>query len=218
LALLLLVGLLLRLLLGLLLSPVLPLLPSNIDIVRECGIVLLHLLKFFLDRSQFFLTFESKNECIHLVIILNNWNLEAVFIWAHLFDVGALIVVAQGVWGGVIGRLLHMCWRRRSHHACRMRRSHHPHLHQVVRWSLFLAWGRRSGAAAVGASHLLHTWGRRSGAVVTGASHLVAWGRRCGAARGRSKPPIVVSGLPLRELWMLANHRWSNVEKTTSTR
>jgi hypothetical protein len=40
-------GVLLRLLSGLLL------LPSSIDISSMCGIVLLHLLKFFLDGSQF---------------------------------------------------------------------------------------------------------------------------------------------------------------------
>jgi hypothetical protein len=58
--------LLLRLRLGLLLPP------SSIDIASQCGVVLLHLLKFFLDRSYFFVTFESENERIHLVIILNN--------------------------------------------------------------------------------------------------------------------------------------------------
>jgi hypothetical protein len=73
--------------------------------------------------------------------------------------------------------------------------------------------GRRSGAVAARASHLLHTLGRRSGAAATGASHLIAWGRRSGEARGRSKPPIAVLGLPLYELWVLANHRWPNVEK-----
>jgi hypothetical protein len=46
-------GLILRLLAGLLLPPVLLLLPSSIDIVSQCGIILLCLLKFFLDRSQF---------------------------------------------------------------------------------------------------------------------------------------------------------------------
>jgi hypothetical protein len=70
-----------------------------------------------------------------------------------------------------------------------------------------------------GTSHLLHTRGRRSGAVVARASHLMARGRRSGASRGRSKPLIVVSGLPLRELRVLANHRWPNVEKiATCTR
>jgi hypothetical protein len=51
--LLLLVGLLLCLLAGLLFPPVLLLLPSSIDIASQCGIVLLYLLKFFLDRCQF---------------------------------------------------------------------------------------------------------------------------------------------------------------------
>jgi hypothetical protein len=48
----LLVSILLRLLAGILLPPVL-LLPSSIDITSQCGVVHLHLLKFFLDRSQF---------------------------------------------------------------------------------------------------------------------------------------------------------------------
>jgi hypothetical protein len=46
-------GLLLRLLLSLLLPPVPLLLPSSIDIASQCSVVLLRLLKFFLDRSQF---------------------------------------------------------------------------------------------------------------------------------------------------------------------
>jgi hypothetical protein len=46
-------GLLLHLLLGLLLPPGLLLLSSSIDISSQCGIVLLHLLKFFLDGSKF---------------------------------------------------------------------------------------------------------------------------------------------------------------------
>jgi hypothetical protein len=46
-------GLILRFLAGLLLPPVLLILPSSIDIVSQCGIILLRLLKFFLDRSQF---------------------------------------------------------------------------------------------------------------------------------------------------------------------
>jgi hypothetical protein len=45
--------LLIRLLLGLLLPPALLLLPSSIDIESQCNVVLLRLLKFFLDRSQF---------------------------------------------------------------------------------------------------------------------------------------------------------------------
>jgi hypothetical protein len=44
---------LLHLLAGLLLSLLLILLPSSIDIMSQCGIVRFHLLKFFLDRSQF---------------------------------------------------------------------------------------------------------------------------------------------------------------------
>jgi hypothetical protein len=68
------------------------------------------------------------------------------------------------------------------------------------------SWRREeSGVAAARASHLLHTRGRRIGAVMAGASHLVAQGRRSGAARGRSKPPVVVSGLPFCELQVLAN-------------
>jgi hypothetical protein len=50
------------------------------------------------------------------------------------------------------------------------------------------------------ASHLLHTRERRGGAVAAGASHLMACRRRSGAARGRSKSPVAVSGLPLHEL------------------
>jgi hypothetical protein len=76
-----------------------------------------------------FLTFESKNERIHLVIILNKWNLEAMFIWAHVSVLRALIVVARGCRGGVT----QACQRRR--------RSHHPYLHRVIRWSLLLARG-----------------------------------------------------------------------------
>jgi hypothetical protein len=44
---------LLRLLMGLLFPPVHLLLPFSIDITRQCGVVRLRLLKFFLDRSQF---------------------------------------------------------------------------------------------------------------------------------------------------------------------
>jgi hypothetical protein len=47
--------------------------------------------------------------------------------------------------------------------------------------------------------------GGGSGAVAAGASHLLAWGRRSGAARGRRKPPVAVSGLPLRVQGVLAN-------------
>jgi hypothetical protein len=44
--------------------------------------------------------------------------------------------------------------------------------------------------------------------VVARASHLLAAReRRGGVARGRSEPPVAVSGLPLRELRVLANHR-----------
>jgi hypothetical protein len=122
------------------------LLPFSIDIVSQCDVVLLHLLKFFLDESQFvFLTIESENEHIHLVIILNNWNVEAVFIWADLSDVRAFIVVA---WGG-----------RGVTRVCQRRRRHLPHLHTWV-----VGWRRRSGAAAARASHLLAVWGRRGGA------------------------------------------------------
>jgi hypothetical protein len=46
----------------------------------------------------------------------------------------------------------------------------------------------------------------RCGAVAAGSSHLLARGRRSGAAQGRSKPLVAVSGLPLRKLRMLANH------------
>jgi hypothetical protein len=53
--------------------------------------------------------------------------------------------------------------------------------------------------AAGRASYLLHVRGRRNG-----------------AARARSEPPVVVLGLLLRELRMLlANHGWFNIEKTT---
>jgi hypothetical protein len=45
-------SLLLRLLSGILLPPGI-LLPSSIDISSQCGVVLPHLLKFFLDSSQF---------------------------------------------------------------------------------------------------------------------------------------------------------------------
>jgi hypothetical protein len=48
---------------------------------------------------------------------------------------------------------------------------------------------------------------RRSGVAVARAFHLVTRGRRSGAARGRSKPPIAVLGMPLHELRALANHR-----------
>jgi hypothetical protein len=111
---------------------------------------------------------------------------------AHPFDVGAFIIVACGGRGGVI--------RWRLLQACERRRSNLPHLHNgVVRWSLLPAWGRRSGAA------------------VAKASHLLTRGRKRSAARGRSKPPVGVSGMLLRELWMLlANHGWPNVEKTTT--
>jgi hypothetical protein len=132
-------------------------------------------------KPIYFLLFEFKNKRIHLVIILNNWNLEALFIWDDFSNVRAFIVVAQG-------------GRGRVAQACRRRRRHLSHLHtRVIRW-------RRSGVAAAKASHLLTVWGRRGD-----------------AARWRSEPPIAVPDLPLRELWMLANNRWSNVKKTTIT-
>jgi hypothetical protein len=92
------------------------------------------------------ITFESENERIYLVIILNNWNLEAVFIWADLSHVRAFIVVAWGGRGGVA-------------QACRKRRRHLLHLHTRV-----IRWRRRSGAAAARASYLLAVWGRRRSA------------------------------------------------------
>jgi hypothetical protein len=52
---------------------------------------------------------------------------------------------------------------------------------------------------AARASHLLHMQ-ERSGVAAPGTYHLVVRGRRSGAARGRSKPPVVVSGLPLHDL------------------
>jgi hypothetical protein len=57
-----------------------------------------------------------------------------------------------------------------------------------------------------GGSHLLHTRGRRSGAATAGASHLLVQGRRGGVARGRRKPPVAVSGLPLHVQGVLVNH------------
>jgi hypothetical protein len=59
-------GLLLRLLSGLLLPPVLLLLPSSIDIASQCDVVILHLLKFFLDRCQFI--FEPLNLKINIYV------------------------------------------------------------------------------------------------------------------------------------------------------
>jgi hypothetical protein len=51
--------------------------------------------------------------------------------------------------------------------------------------------------------------------VAARASHLLSRGRRSGAARGRSEPPVTVSGLLLREPRMLlANHGLPNVERT----
>jgi hypothetical protein len=59
---------LLRLLATLLLPPVLFLLPFSVDIMRQCGIVHLGLLKFLLNRSKFvFLPFQYENEGIYLV-------------------------------------------------------------------------------------------------------------------------------------------------------
>jgi hypothetical protein len=63
----------------------------------------------------------------------------------------------------------------------------------------------RSDTVVTGGSHLLHTRGRRSGAEAAGASHLLARGRRSGAARGRRKPPVAVLDLPLRVQGVLAN-------------
>jgi hypothetical protein len=55
---------------------------------------------------------------------------------------------------------------------------------------------------------------RRTSVAVARASHLLA---RSGAARGRNKPPVEVSGLLLHELIMLlANHGWSNIKITTT--
>jgi hypothetical protein len=148
------------------------------------------------------------------------------YIWAHLIDVGAFIVVARGVRAGIIGwNLLHAyhrrqrsqqtCWRggvirRRGGGECGEPPTSPP---RVVRWKLLLVRERRSGAAAARTSHLLHTRGRRSDVAAAGASHLLAWGRRRSAARGRSEPPVALSGLPLHELRMLANHSWPNIEK-----
>jgi hypothetical protein len=56
--------------------------------------------------------------------------------------------------------------------------------------------------------------GRRSGVVAATASHLLVRGRRRGVARERSEPLVAVSGMPLRELLMLAKDGWPNVEKT----
>jgi hypothetical protein len=99
--------------------------------------------------------------------------------------VGSFVIVAWGVRGGVIGWWSHL-------QACRRRRSHHPHLHGIIRWSLLLAWERRSGAAAARASHLLHTRGRRSYVAVGQASHLLAW-RRSSVAWERNEPPVAIS-------------------------
>jgi hypothetical protein len=147
------------------------------------------------------------------------------YIWAHLIDVGAFVVVARGVQAGVIGwNLLHACHRRqRSQQDCWrggvIRRRGGGECGEpptspprVVRWKL-LVRERRSGATAARTSHLLHTRGRRGGVAAAGASHLLAWGRRRSAARGRNEPPVALSDLPLHELWMLANHSWPNIEK-----
>jgi hypothetical protein len=134
------------------------------------------------QKLIYFLIFESENKCIHLVIILNNWNLEAVFIWVDFSNVRAFIIVTWGGRGGVA-----QVYRRR--------RRHLPHLHTwVIRWS------KRSSAATAKASQLL-----------------AAWERRGGAAQGKSESLVAISGLPLRELRMLANHRWPNIEKTVIT-
>jgi hypothetical protein len=139
-----------------------------------------------------FLTFESKNERKHLVMILNNWHLESVLMISSLWR-----------WG------IHCCSPRRW--------SHHPHLHNgVIGGSLLLAWGRRRDVV-VRAFYLLHARGRRSAsAAAARASHLLARGRRSGAARGKSEPPIAVLDLLLHEPRMLANHGWLNVWKTTT--
>jgi hypothetical protein len=104
-------------------------------------------------KPIYFLTFEYENERIHLVIILNNWNVDAVFIWAHLSHVRALIVVARGGRGGVA----QVCRRRRRH------------LHTRV-----VEWRRRSGVTVAIASHLLAVQGRRSGAAHGRSEPLVA--------------------------------------------
>jgi hypothetical protein len=46
--------------------------------------------------------------------------------------------------------------------------------------------------------------------VVARASHLLARRRRSSAAQRRSEPLVVVSGLPLGEFQMLANHGCPN--------
>jgi hypothetical protein len=132
------------------------------------------------------LTFQSENECIHLVIILNNWNIEWVFNMCSPLGGGGHPVM------------------------CRRRRSRHPHIH----WVVWVDGGRRSVAAVARGSHLLHMGGRRSGAAAAGASHLLPWGRRSDVARGRRKPPVAVSGLPHHVQGVLANHCWPDVEKT----
>jgi hypothetical protein len=58
----------------------------------------------------------------------------------------------------------------------------------------------------------MHTRGSRSDVAAATASHLLTGGRS-GAARGRSEPPVAVSGQPLHKLRMFANHGWPNVEK-----
>jgi hypothetical protein len=65
---------------------------------------------------------------------------------------------------------------------------------------------------AVARSSHQHMQQRRSGVAAAEVFHLLARGRS-GAARGRSEPPVAVSGLPLCELQMLVNHGWPNVEK-----
>jgi hypothetical protein len=94
--------------------------------------------------------------------------------------------------------VIHHCSSRRSRRSrpdVSEERRHLPHLHTRV-----IGWRRRSDAAATRASHVLATRGKRGG-----------------AAQGRSEPLIAVSGLPFHELWMLANHRWPNIEKTSIT-
>jgi hypothetical protein len=97
-------GLLLRLLSGLLISSSILILPSSIDISNQCGVVIrpsssaeiLSQLK-----AICFLTFKSKNERIHLVIILNNWNLKIVHMSSSLWCDG-----------------IHRCSLRRSRRSC----------------------------------------------------------------------------------------------------
>jgi hypothetical protein len=171
----LLAGLLLHLLLDLLL------LPFSIDISSKWLVALPSLLQFFLGYSQFFLTFESKNEHVNLVIILNNWN--------------ETVHMSSPFWRGGIRRCSPRSLRG-SHRMTPPRVSEEEEPPGVSK-------EEEEPPPTSPPSHLMKP--------PPGAREQ----ERCGEGWSFSPPAYAAKAGASHELWMLANHHWPNVEKTT---